>query len=576
MKFNKPSAFTGPGLGLLVLLAIIMTLAVATPAQAGRSGIIKIGVLEEPKSLNLWLAGDAWSRRVLNLIYQPLYLREPKHQRLVPWLAAAQPSYDPATISYTVKLRPAKWSDGSDFTAADVVFTGHLIQRFRIPRHNSRWKFIKKVEALDAHTVRFVLKRPKATFLTRTLTTPIVQKKQWQAIVKTTEGAQKPLTRLLRYDIKKPVGTGPFMLSRWKKGVYVFMLRNPHFFGHGHQIAGFTLGPYLKGIIFKVFGTADAAVLALRKGTIDMYWNGIQPGYLEDLRGDPAIKLYVNKKSALYFMGFNLRKAPFNDVHFRRAVATLISKRFIIERILQSYGSVLDSIVPPGNKFYCNPDVPVYGRGLDRKQRIRKAYQILKQAGYSWQVPPVDAAGRVQPGKGLKDPSGRLVPEFTILTPPADYDPHRAMSGQMIQEWLRALGIPAYSRPMAFGALIQKIKGQRDFDCFILGYAKLSLDPGYLRAFFHSRGDKPQGWNMSGYRNPVFDKLAEASDNELDPEKRRQIIFKLQEILMRDVPYIPLYNPLLVEGVRKDRFTGWVPAVGGIGNIWSFCTLKPR
>ncbi len=576
MKLDKPSAFTGPGLGLFLLLAIMVTLAAAVPARAGRGGLIKIGVLEEPKSLNLWLAGDAWSRRVLNLIYQPLYLREPKQQRLVPWLAAAPPSYDPAAISYTVKLRPAKWSDGSDFTAADVVFTARMIQRFRIPRHISRWKFIKKVEALDAHTVRFVLKRPKAGFLTRTLTTPIVQKKQWQAIVESTKGEQKPLRRLLRYEIDKPVGTGPFMLSRWKKGVYVFMLRNPHFFGRGQRIAGFTLGPYIKGIIFKVFGTADAAVLALRKGTIDMYWNGIQPGYLEDLRADPHIKLYVNKKNALYFMGFNLRKPPFNDVNFRRAVATLISKPFIVKRILQGYGSALDSIVPPGNKRYYNPKVPVYGRGLDRTQRIKRAYQILKQAGYSWEVPPVDASGRVCPGKGIKDPSGRPLPEFTILTPPADYDPHRAMSGQMIQEWLRALGIPAYSRPMAFGALIQKIKGQRDFDCFILGYGKLSLDPGYLRAFFHSRGDKPQGWNMSGYHNPVFDKLAQASDNELDPEKRRRIIFELQDILMRDLPYIPLYNPLLVEGVRTDRFTGWVPEVGGIGNIWSFCTLKPR
>jgi ABC-type transport system substrate-binding protein len=150
------------------------------------------------------------------------------------------------------------------------------------------------------------------------------------------------------------------------------------------------------------------------------------------------------------------------------------------------------------------------------------------------------------------------------------------MSGQMIQEWLREVGIPVISRPMAFGALIQTVKTQRDFDCFILGYGKLSLDPGYLRAFFHSSMDKPKGWNMSGYDNPEFDKLSMASDGALDLTERRKMIFKMQEMLLSDVPYIPLYNPIVVEGVRADRFTGWVQGLGGVGNIWSLCEIQPK
>jgi ABC-type transport system substrate-binding protein len=365
------------------------------------------------------------------------------------------------------------------------------------------------------------------------------------------------------------------MMAKWKRGVFVYLKRNPYFFGTGRVIDGMKLGPYIKGIVFKVFGTADAAVLALRKGAIDMYWNGIQPGYLKQIKGEKGVKLFTNKKSALYFMGFNLRKAPFNDVHFRQATAFLISKDFIIRRILQGQGDVLHSVVPPGNRFYCNPDLPLYGHGLSRDQRVKAAYAILKKAGYTWDVPPVGPDGKVRRGEGIKEPDGKPMREFTILTPPADYDPHRAMAGQMIQEWLRAAGIPAFSRPMAFGALIQKVKGQRDFDCFVLGYGKLSMDPGYLRAFFGSKGDKPRGWNMSGYHNPEFDKLATASDNAMDPKQRRKIVFEMQRLLARDLPYIPLYNPLLVEGVREDRFRGWVPTVGGIGNLWSFCQIKP-
>ena len=164
---------------------------------------------------------------------------------------------------------------------------------------------------------------------------------------------------------------------------------------------------------------------------------------------------------------------------------------------------------------------------------------------------------------------------FEILTPPADYDPLRAMSGLMIQEWLRAIGMPAFSKPMAFGALLEQVKGRHEFDAFVLGYGRLSLDPDYLRNFFLSSNDKPRGWNMSGYKNKYFDQLANQSASEMNPEIRRDLIWKMQKIIMADVPYIPLYDPKLIEAVRNDTFRGWVNMLDGIGNIWSFCQVKP-
>jgi ABC-type transport system substrate-binding protein len=165
---------------------------------------------------------------------------------------------------------------------------------------------------------------------------------------------------------------------------------------------------------------------------------------------------------------------------------------------------------------------------------------------------------------------------LTILTPPADYDPHRAMTGIMVQEWLKEVGIPAASRPMAFGALFHQVRTRHEFDLFILGYGQLSLDPDYLRNFFHSSSDRPRGWNMSGYRNSTFDRIAEESGTTMDREKRRKLICKMQKIIMEDVPYIPLYNPKHIEAVRRDKFEGWVQMLGGIGNTWSFCTIKPK
>jgi ABC-type transport system substrate-binding protein len=221
--------------------------------------------------------------------------------------------------------------------------------------------------------------------------------------------------------------------------------------------------------------------------------------------------------------------------------------------------------------------VPEYAdKVLLRGERIQKAYETLKEAGFSWQQPPVNDEGEIQKGKGIRLPDGSPMADFTILTPPADYDPARAMAGVMIQEWLRAAGLPASAKPMAFGSLLDQVKGRHEFDMFVLGYGSLNPDPNYLKSFFHSENDKPRGWNMSGYHNPRYDDLADKSARTMDPEKRQDLIWEMQRILMRDVPYLPLYNPHLIEAVRTDDFEGWVPMLEGIGNTWSFCNLRPK
>ena len=545
-------------------------------SNANAANILKIGLLEEPKTLNIWMASDKWSSRVLSLMYQRLYIRDPDTLELIPWLAEKAPVYDESTISFTVKLRPAKWSDGSEFTSEDVAFTGRFINEFKVPRYRARWKFIKKIETPDKHTVKFYLEKPMAIFKTRTLTSPIIQKKEWAKIAEEARNSKKPLITLQNRKIERPVGTGPFILKEWRQGAFLFVQKNKHFFATGQKINKRILGPYIDGIIFKFFGTSDAAILALRKGTIDMFWWGIQPGYLDDLEKDPDIKLFSNERSALYYWGFNVRKPPFSDVNFRQAIATLIDKDFIVSRILQGHGTLMDSVIPPGNKFWLCTDLPRYCKGLIKEDRIKKAYEILKNAGYTWDVPPVNEAGEVAKGKGIRLPNGELMKKFTILTPPANYDPLRAMSGMIIQEWIKEAGIPVSAKPMSMGALLQKVNSQHDFDAFILGYGRLDIDPDWLRRFFCSREDRRRGGNKSGYHNPDFDKIADESAATINREKRRNLIWEAQKIIMRDVPYIPLYTPDLIEAVRKDNFSGWVETLEGIGNLWSFCELKPK
>ena len=558
---------------LMVVLACLAGVACQTKKQEHQ--FLRIGLPEEPRSLNLWLGTDANSRKIISQIYQPLFIRHPDTLEIIPWLAWEAPVFDEDKLTCTVHLRDAKWSDGSDFTSDDVAFTRQLFFDFKIPRYYSSWRVIKEIETPDARTVVFHLEKPSAVFMSRVMTVPIVSRKEWEPVAKEALTKEKPLRFLQDHVVEHPLGTGPFMLKEYKKDAFIHMQRNPYFFGSGLTIGGRLLGPYVESLLFSFYGTPDVAVLALKKGDIDFYWWDIQPGYIEDLKKQDNVDLYFNKKSALYYLGFNLRRPPFSNKALRLAVAEVVDKDFILTRILQNFGTPMYSIVPSGNHFWYNPDVNKHGFGLSGEDRIRQAAKILSDAGFSWQTPPVDASGNVVSPTDILLPDGRPMDKFVILTPPADYDPKRAFAGTMIQEWLRKLGLPAFCRPMAFNALLDTVKEKHDFDAFVLGYGKLNLDPDYLRSFFHSVNDKPRGWNMSGYSNPEYDKMAERQQDIVDTNERKKIIFQMQQIILEDVPYLPLYNPHIIEATLNTQFSGWVAKVDGIGNIWSMCTVKP-
>jgi len=560
---------------LLCFLLILTTFFVGNSFAASSESVINVGMKDEPKTLNPFKASDSWSLKVVHRFYEPLYTREPKTHKIIPWLAEGYPEYDEATNTAIVRLKRTKWEDGSPLTAHDVVFTGRIIREFRVPRYSYAWRFVKEIEALDDYRVKFVLERPMAIFMPRTLMTFFVQKKKWEPVVAEARKAENPLKHLLAHEVTKPMSCGAFKFVKWARGAYVRIERNENFFATGMEIGGRKVGPSIDGILFKFYGSMDSAILALKKGDIDYYWSSIQAGYLKDLEADKRIRVFKNQKSGVYYLAFNVRKPPFSDKVFRQALAYLIDKDFIVTRVLQNEAQRMDNIIPPGNQFWHNPNTLKFGKGMTRQERVKKAYEILTASGYTWGKPPIDAKGNVVRGEGLKMPDGQKVPSFDILTPPADYDPHRAMAGMLIHQWLLQAGIPACCKPSSFGSITQQVNVRRDFDAFILGWGNLAIDPDYLRTFFHSKEDRPNGRNPMGYRNEWFDKVSDESAAAMDEEKRRKLILEMEKFIIEEAPYIPLYVPYEIEAARIDRFVGWNEDLNGIGNHWSLLFIKP-
>lgn len=551
---------------------------------------LQVGLLHEPRNLNPFGATDSWSKKVLGLIYQPLYRLDPETSKPIPWLAEGQPIHAPEKNTVTIHLRNASWDDGTEFSAQDVVFTAQVFKKFKISKFYSYWKSVKKIEAVDKRTVRITIENPKAVFFTQALSSFIVQKKKWEPIIRNAEQkmdaiahGETTVTEIMNvgqrtiqnHKISRPTGLGPYKFEARKRGVYLFLVSNDLFFGQGRTIQGQVLGPYVQQIIFKIFNTLGDATIALKRGEIDLLWKGVSHAFVEDLSQDASINIPMVLDSGFRYLAFNLRKSPMSDPAFRKAVAFLIDKDYITRRIIHGHGQRLDSVIPPNNTFYFNPDTPVYGTGLQRKERIAEAYRIMRAAGYRWKIPPVSDDGRPQTGKGLMLPNGNLMPPLTLLSHSAEYDTEAAATTRTIQQWLQAFGMPVASKALAFRGLMNKIRQEREYDMFVMGWRNLSLDPDYLRRFFHSDYDRPDSRNDTGYQSPPFDRDAEWQADVLNLDMRRKIVFRLQNRLMKDIPYIPLYVPHRMEGVRTDRFKGWKINERGVGNIWTFTTLRP-
>jgi ABC-type transport system substrate-binding protein len=311
-------------------------------------------------------------------------------------------------------------------------------------------------------------------------------------------------------------------------------------------------------LLLKLYGTTDAALLGIQKGEIDYIWWNLDPGYISQLLGNPDITITKADELGFFYLAPNCAKEPFDDLALRQAMVYMVDKTFIVSRVLQGYGGEAHSVVmPAAGDWYCD-EVNKYGHGMSKDERIAAATEILTGAGYT--VPE-----EKYPDGVLKLPDGTDMQPFEILTPPADYDPMRAMSGVLIQEWWREIGIPATAKPTSFGEIVHKTFEAMTFDWYILGWRiGGSGYPDHMRYFFHSDQAVPDGNNPMSYKNPQVDKYLEDLMTLCDRDELIYASCEAQKLIIEEVGYCPLYYRSLNEAHRNDTFTGWFTQLGGI------------
>ena len=588
----------------------------ASPPQEER--IYQLGITADLTTTNYWSYlgpdGTTWNGYVLSGTKPTLYSYSDQRFDWIPSLASDFPSPlkeesvgQEALWSTEVDLkRGVKWSDGNDVTAEDFVFTAHTATELEL---TGNWpaivdpEFFDHAEAVDPYKLRIYFKKKPglARWQFGLAFMPILSKSYWEPLVaeaKKAEGTTEQQKLLYAHVPQNEPSAGGFLFDRWEQGAYAEKDRNDGFYFRDSVVTQYangayseskpgvyeysaygdpgeqksleyTVGPHVNSAIYSIYGSQDATVLALKKGDIDFMLNplGLSKGLQEQLQGQEGLTTIENPSSGVRYLGFNFRRPPMDNKAFRQAVATLIDKEFITETVLQGVAIPVYTMVPEGNKAWHNADVPMIGQGLSRGDRVTEAVSLLKGAGFTWEKEPrVSEDGKFieQRGEGLRMPNGDPVPEMSLIAPSAGYDPLRSTFAIWIERWMNEMGIPLRADLTGFNLIVEKVFTTQDFDMWILGWG-LSLFPDYLESFFHSRHSDLEGYNPGGYNNAEFDRLSDELLAETDLERAQEQVFRMQEFLADELPYVVLFTTPIVETFRSDRIEfPYTDSLGGL------------
>lgn len=503
------------------------------PAQLG--GTLISAMPSDPSSMIGMVAGESASLAIGSYLFNSL-LKYDQNLDLAGELAESwQVADDKKTITF--KLKPAlQWADGKPLTSADILFTWQLItdENTHSP-YASDYQLVTKAEAPDARTFIVHYSQPFAPALESWASLQVLPKHKLAGQdIRTSSFAQKPL------------GSHYYQLKEWRHGEYIKLEKNPKS----------VLGPaYIDQLIERIIPDPAAQFLELMADNIDsMSMDPIT--YARIIPSRPALQARLNQFKELgnsyTYLGFNLKRKPFDDVRVRKAINYAIDKQEIIDGVYLGLGITIASPYKPGTRW-SNPDLLPYT--FDPA----KAKQLLIDAGY-----------QDTDGDGIVDRAGKKL-SFEILTNLGNKQ--REKTAVIIQRRLKEVGIETHIRTLEWASLLTNFIKPGDFDAVVMGWG-LGLDPDQY-SIWHSSQQKPGQFNFIGYNNPAVDKLLEHGRLEFDPEKRMQIYHEFAKVLYEDSPLVYLsagygltaihkrvqgiMNPVPPAGVSYDSQKWYIP-----------------
>lgn len=503
---------------LLLLFVLPMLLVACAPAEVdddddvveGEGGDLVIATLSDAVSLDPHGSNDVPSANVCISIYESL-VHFDQNSVLQPLLATDWEAIDDLTWEFTLR-EGVTFHDGSDFNAEAVKasFDRLLDPEIASPRL-FLFSMLEEVIVVDDYTVQFVTQFPFAPLPAHLAHSggAIISLAAIEADYAEMAAGNEAGT----YLAQNPVGTGFFKLESWDPGDQLILVRNDDYWGENAR---------LDSVTWRVVPESLTRLSELETGFAHIA-NPVEPSDISRVENMDNARMNVTSVTVMAYIGYNLDKAPYDDIRVRQAISMAINKNDIIEGAYEGTAIPAEGPIAPG-VFGHDPNISGLPYDVDR------AKELLAEAGYE---------------DGF---------EATIWT---NDNPVRVMIAEYLQSELRELNIDVSVEVVEWGAYLDGTAAG-EHEMFILGWSTPTLDADYaLYALFHSDNVGAPG-NRAFYRSDEADALLDAGRQEPDPDQRLAIYSELQELLIEDAPMLYLvYNEDLV-GVNSDVQNFWV------------------
>jgi len=491
---------------------------VNSPTGDGR---ITIGTTAKPRTLD---PADAYELAALGLVFNMsdrLYNYEPGSTEIKPQLATALPKVSQDGLTYTIPLRQGVvFHDGTPFNAQAMAFT---IQRFIENKGKPSFllgDIVDSVKATGEYELTIKLKKPFAAFPSLLAFPGVcaVSPKAYEV------GAGKFKPNIF-------VGTGPYKLAQYGTDSLRFDVFDKYW---GEKSAN-------NGVNVQIQTSPVNLFNAFRTGAIDVAYLSLQPDQTRSLeeggkKGD--WQAIAAEGSVVSYMVLNRNQKPLDKAEVRAAIASIVDRPLINERVLLGQANPLYSMIP--TTF--NVSVPLF-KDKYGDANFDRAKQLLTTAGFSKENP-----AKVQ----LWYPSS---------------SPTRSLAAQTLKSLVDAKmdGILQFEVAIAEGPAFFKDISRGLYPAALLDWYPDFLDPdNYVQPFLYcEKGSAAKGCEDGGsqtqgsfYYNETVNKLIDRQRQEQNPEARQKIFTEIQNQVITDVPYVPLWQ-------NKD----YVFARNGVNNV---------
>jgi peptide/nickel transport system substrate-binding protein len=522
--------------------ALAVGRASAQGTSAGRPperprGQVVVGLSQEPTVFHPLMPGIEVDQGVWWNLFSPLWIIDPDG-KFVPDLAAEVPTQANGGISedgllWKVKLRrDAKWHDGTPFTAEDVKFSLELINNtsFRVNNRVGH-SLVKEITVTAPDEIHWRMETAYAPYLSILSLTFIVPK---HLLASATDPNSTPFHNA-------PVGTGPFRWGSRTPGDNIQLTANTAYHGSG---------PYLERLVFKYIPDLTVMYTQFRTGQVDYTGiQGISPNFAREAQALRGRTVHVSSRASVESIAPNLEFGPLADKAVRQALYMSVNKKALIEALYYGLPEPTESFLPQESWAY-NAELPKHAFNP------AKANEIL------------DAAGWKRGADGIREKGGVRL-EFTNSTTAGNL--LREQAQQLLMQGWKSIGAGMRIQNMPAAVIWGDFWQMSKYNSVIVGVNyMLGSDPDVTPRFSSQAipAQGGRGQNTFQFKNAEVDELLLKGATEFDQAKRKQIYYRIQQIVCEELAILPLYQSTIVEGV-KEGLAGFRPNINTSSNCWN-------